>query len=907
MRYPAAPTGLRCESFTDPLAIDTPKPRLSWLVHDDRRNAIQTAYHVQVARSARMLADGAADLWDSGTVASNQSVHVEYAGQPLASRQPCAWRVRTWTSTSSAQGTGDDEASPWSAVATWEVGLLDRADWRGQWIGSPIVGGPYSIPPAPYLRKPFEVDADKPIARARLYVTALGMYEFEINGQRVGRDAMAPGRTEYQRRVPYHVHDVIPLLNHSPRPTAARSPSKHANVLGAILGDGWYCGHLHSDPRMTYGDRPRLLAQLIIDYADGTTQTIATDESWRTAEGPIRSSDMLMGEDYDARLEIPGWSTTGFDDANWRPAVAFDDPGIAIVAHRAPPIRATRELKPVKPPTVSANRRRHIFDFGQNMVGRVRLRVRNAPPGKTIDLRHVEMLDKDGKPYVLALRTARAIDHYTTRGGPEETFEPRFTFHGFRYVEVRDYPGGNPTVDDITAVVLHSDLDETGAFECSDPQLNQLQSNITWSQRGNFLDIPTDCPQRDERLGWTGDAQVFVRTAAFNMDVANFFAKWLADMADTQALRGDGRIHSVVPGVKTIHHEGGPAWADAAVICPWTIYLCYGDRRILQQCWPMMSWFMDFLGRTCPNKVRPDPSDKWQGYGDWLSIGAVTAPDLIGTAFWARCAALMSRIATVLGKSDEAAKYRAQHDDLTNAWRERYSTPEGLLKSPTQTGYVLALHFDLLPEEVRSRAVAELVADIASRGNHLSTGFVGTPYLNHVLTRFGRADVAYALLHQTTYPSWLYPITQGATTTWERWDAWTHDRGFSDTGMNSFNHYAFGAVGEWMYANIAGIDLDPARPGYKHILIRPRPQGSRLTHARGRFRSVYGPIESAWRVEGEAFSLDVTIPPNTTASVYVPGRDVRLDGAPLAAAQGEGWAAEIGAGQYTFRSTLAKA
>jgi alpha-L-rhamnosidase len=452
MRYPAAPTRLRCESFTDPLAIDAARPRLSWIIHDDRRNAIQTAFQVQVASSARMLAADAADLWDSGKVASDQSVHVEYDGRPLASRQACAWRARTWTSTGSVQGTGDDQPSPWSEIATWEMGLPDRADWKGQWIASPIVGGPYSIPPAPYLRKQFDVDADKPIARARLYVTALGMYEFEINGQRVGRDVMAPGRTEYQKRIPYHVYDVTPLLNNSPRPTAARSPSKHANVLGAILGDGWYCGHLHSDPRMTYGDRPRLLAQLIIDYADGTTQTIATDSTWRTAEGPIRSSDMLMGEDYDARLEIPRWSTPKFDapshaqtpDENWdaasfpraaneaenwdaasfsrakaltwRPVVTFEDPGIALVAHRAPPMRAVRELKPVKPPTATANRRRHIFDFGQNMVGRVRLRVRNAPAGKTIDLRHVEMLDKEGKPYVLALRTARAIDHYTTRG-----------------------------------------------------------------------------------------------------------------------------------------------------------------------------------------------------------------------------------------------------------------------------------------------------------------------------------------------------------------------------------------------------------------------------------------------------------------------------------------------------------
>jgi alpha-L-rhamnosidase len=871
-----APAHLRCEYFVNPLAIDVARPRLSWLLSDDRRGAVQAAYHVQVASSHEALSDGRADLWDSGKVASDQSVHVEYGGVPPTPRQRCAWRVRTWD----AHG----EVSPWSEVATWEMGLLDRADWKGEWIGSPIVGGPYSIPAAPYLRKHFEVTGR--VARARLYVTALGVYEFEINGRCVGRDVFAPGRTEYRKRVPYHVHDVTDLLRAGP------------NGCGAILGDGWYCGHLHSDPRMTYGDRPRLLAQIVIDFEGGATQTIATGHSWRAGEGPIRSSDMLMGEDYDARLEIPGWSEADFDDTGWRPAVIFDDPGIALVAHRAPPIRPVRELRPVKPPTVSANKRRHIFDLGQNMVGRVRLRIRNAPRGQTIDLRHVEMLDKDGKPYVLALRTARATDHYTTRGGAEEFFEPRFTFHGFRYVEVRDYPGGNPTIDDVTGVVLQSDLGDTGEFECSDAQINQLQSNIVWSQRGNFLDIPTDCPQRDERLGWTGDAQVFIRTAAFNMDVANFFAKWLTDVADAQF--PNGQIPSVVPFVASLNHEGGPAWSDACVICPWTLYLCYGDARVLADAWPTMTRFMQFLADTCPDHVRAGEDQAWRGYGDWLAINAVTPPDLIGTAFYAHCAKLMSRIATVLARREDAKRYQLLADEVADVWRKRFVTPDGLLTTPTQTGYVLALHFDLLPEALRPRAVEALVADIQSRGNHLSTGFVGTPYLNHVLTRFGRADVAYALLHQTTFPSWLYPVTQGATTMWERWDAWTHDRGFSDTGMNSFNHYAFGAVGAWMYAAVAGIDLDPSRPGYKQVIIAPRVADSGLTHARAKLQSVYGPIESAWRLDGDRFELDVTIPPNATATVHVPGERVTEGGAPVPG----GSPIEIGAGRYAFRSTL---
>lgn len=883
---PAAPTHLRCEYLQNPLCIDVPRPRLSWHVQDDRRGAAQAAYHVRAASSRQALTTGTADLWDSGRVASDQSVHVAYAGPALRSRQAVHWQVRTWDR--------DGNASPWSEPAAWEMGLLAKEDWQARWIGSPIVGGPYTIPPPPHLRRGFDLPG--PAVSARLYVTALGIYDVQINGRAAHDAVFAPGRTEYRKRVPYHAYDVTALLRPGP------------NVIGAILGDGWYCGHLHSDPRQTYGDRPRLLAQLEIRAADGTMVQIVTDGSWKAGEGPIRSSDMLMGEDYDARMEIPGWSEPGFDDSSWRPAVSFDDPGIAVVAARCPPIRPTAEIRAVAPPVTSANKRRNIFDLGQNMVGRVRLRVRNAAAGKTIDLRHVEMLDKDGKPYTQALRTARAIDHYTTRGGESETFEPRFTFHGFRYVEVRDYPGGKPAADDLAGVVLHTDLEPAGEFECSDPMINQLQGNILWSQRGNFLDIPTDCPQRDERLGWTGDAQVFIRTAAWNMNVAPFFTKWLTDMADAQG--EDGRIPSVVPSVSTIYGEGGPAWADAAVICPWTVYLCYGDERILEDCWPMMSRFMGFLERTCPDHVRADERCKWRGYGDWLSMDAHTPQDLIGIAFYAHCARLMSRIARVLGKAQDAAKYAALADAVAETWRKRYLAADGSLAVKTQTAHVLALHFDLLPDALRPAAVAALVADIEARGNHLSTGFVGTPYLNPVLTRFGRSDVAYRLLLQRTFPSWLFPVTHGATTMWERWDGWTPEKGFHDAGMNSYNHYAYGAVGEWMYASVAGIDLDPARPGYRHVIVRPRVQEG-LTWAKGSLRSPYGLIRSAWRTDSGRLSLDVTIPPNATATVWIPARS--LDGVtesdrPAAAATGvtasrlvDGHAVfEVGAGAYSF-------
>lgn len=883
------PISLTCEYFKNPLAIDVSKPRLSWIMRDDRRGAKQSAYQVQAASTVDGLLSGKADLWDSGKASSNQSVHVEYAGKPLASRAKCYWRVRIWD----AKGVESD----WSETAFWEMGLLDRADWKAKWIGSSIVGGPYSIPPTPYLRKAFDVS--KSIQSARLYVTALGAYAMEINGKSASPFILPPGRTEYKKRVPYHVLDVTALLQNG------------KNVVGAILGDGWYCGHLHSDPRQTFGDRPRLLAQLEITFADGSTQTIVSDESWKTGEGPIRSSDMLMGEDYDARAEIPGWSAPGFDDAQWQNALVFDDPGIAIVAHRSPPIKKIQEIKPIAEPTVSKNRRRWLFDMGQNMVGYCKLRFRNAPAGKVIDLRHTEMLDKDGKPYTTALRTARAIDHYTTKGGAEEIFEPHFTFHGFRYVEVRDYPG-TPTADDLTGVVIHSDTEPTGEFECSDPMINQLQSNILWSQKGNFLDIPTDCPQRDERLGWTGDAQVFIRTAAFNMNVAGFFTKWIQDVADSQY--PDGHIPSVVPHVTSIHHEGGPAWADAAVICPWNLYLCYGDTRILSDHYEMMAKFVQYLIDTCPNYIRADETKKWRGYGDWLSMDAYTPPDVIGTAFFAHCADLMSRIAGILGKSADQSKYTALFENVRKAFNQRYITPDGLVIGQTQTAYVLALHFNLLSSELRPKVFEALLRDIKNKGDHLSTGFVGTPYLPHVLTDNGRPDVAYTLLHQKTFPGWLFPITHGATTMWERWDGWTPEKGFNDAGMNSYNHYAYGAVGAWMYAAVAGIDIDEKQSGYKHIIFRPHPSPT-LTYARAKLHSVHGTIESSWQTEGNTLKLELTVPANTTATLRMPTSDtssITESGKPVAQAEGveyrgqEGSVAvfALGAGKYGFVSRL---
>ena len=840
------PADLICEYRTNPLGIDVTQPRLGWRLPNDHPNARQRAYRILAASTPSLLREGAADLWDSGKIDSDQSIHIPYAGKRLGSRQRVHWNVTVWDERG--------EASV-SAPAWFELGLLKPGDWKARWIGATLTGGPRTNVPAPYLRKAFTLPGQ--VAAARLYVTALGLYECSLNGQVAGEDVLAPGWTELHKRVQYQVYDVASLLYEG------------ENVLGAILGDGWAAGFVGLGARQTYVDRPRLLAQLEIQLVDGRTVTILSDRTWRHQFGPLLENDLLMGEAYDARLELPGWNAPGFDAQRWLPVeiLATDrrgagchqraddaaDPGAG--AHRRPD-RAQRFL-------VRAVWLRLWAEHGGACPP-----ARQRAGGTTVTLRFAEVLDEKGELYTANLRSARATDYYTFKGEGEEIWEPKFTFHGFRYVELIGYPGA-VTHDTVTGIVLHSEMAQTGEFSCSEPIVNQLQHNILWGQKGNFVDVPTDCPQRDERLGWTGDIQVFTRTAAFNMDVAGFMTKWLLDVNAAQSEQGE--IPPVVPAAIPSLPDGGPAWADAVIICPWTLYLSYGDTRILAASYAAMTRFMDFLLRTSPGLIRCAPEyEGWPGFGDWLSINADTPRDLIGTAFLAYDASLMAQIAAVLGKPRDAAKYRKLFADVKRVFGARYlkgsketrggaqpsqarhmmdsadAISRGNLETvdygpitskvfnnelftPTQTAYVLALHFDLLPARLRPLAVAELVADIERRDLHLSTGFVGSSYLPHVLSDNGRLDVAYALLHQQTWPSWLYAVTQGATTIWERWDGYTEQNGFQDPGMNSFNHYAYGAIGAWLYGTVAGIEVDPAQPGYKHTILRPQPGGGLTT------------------------------------------------------------------------------
>lgn len=846
---------LTCEYRSHPLGIDVLQPRLSWKLESDQRGACQTAYQVLVAATEAGLYDESNIVWNSGKIETDQSIHVPYDGPYLTSRQRVYWKVRVWDEI----GTKIESSSSW-----WEMGLLKRTDWQALWIGAPFWGGPRTSSPAPYLRREFTLQ--KQIIAARLYATAIGVYECHINDTRIGDVLLTPGWTDYFKRIQYQVYDVTDFIQSG------------KNTFGAILGDGWGVGHIAWMGRQHYADRPQFLAQINITYSDGSQEIIATDKSWKVAQGPILEADMLMGEAYDARRELPGWSSPSYDDSSWLPIEIFDDHDAKLVATNGPAVKRQEELRPISIHEIPALNPRWIFDMGQNMVGWIRLSVKGEK-GTTIIIRYAEALNPDRTLYTANLRTARSTDFFTLKGDGDEIWEPRFTFHGFRYVEIQGF-SGTPTEDTITGIVVHSEIPSIGSFECSDPLINQLQNNIVWGQKGNFVDVPTDCPQRDERLGWTGDAQVFIRTASFNRDVASFFTKWMRDLEDAQA--PDGAYPLVAPNLSPIGPDGGPAWADAGVICPWTIYQCYGDVRLLEDCYESMQRFIEFLAQTSRNGIRcyADYEGKL-GHGDWLALDGSdgreggTSKELIGTAFFSYSSGLLAKIARILNRGKDALRYESISSEAREAFVKRFVHTNGTIEGGTQTSYILALEFELLPEEFRSVAANELVKNIRERDDHLSTGFVGTPYINWVLSKTDHLEVAYTLLKLTTWPSWLYSVTQGATTIWERWDGWTHDKGFQDPKMNSFNHYAYGAIGAWMYAVIGGIDLDPEEPGYKHIIMHPSPGGG-LTYATTELDSMYGKIRSAWTQDNNRFDWQVTVPANTTATVYIPAKDASL-------------------------------
>ncbi|MCW5983005.1 MAG: family 78 glycoside hydrolase catalytic domain [Bryobacteraceae bacterium] len=877
---------LRTEYKVNPLGLDVRKPRLSWEVQGEGRGVAQSAYQLRVSRDE----DGGDLVWDSGRVNSDESIHRPYEGPALESGKRYYWQARICD--------GKGRASEWSEAAWWEMGLLDAGDWKAKWIEPDLPDDPSEPGPSPMLRRDFKVSGA--IRSARAYVTCHGLYEMYLNGRRVGDELFTPGWTSYNKRLQYQTYDVTDLLKTGD------------NAAGIVLGNGWYRGEIgFSGQRNHYGNRLALLLEIRIAYNDGRQEIIASDERWKAATGPILMSEIYHGETYDARLEKEGWSSPGYNETGWAGVRTANHRKDHLVAPFGPPLRRIEEVKAVKVLKTPAGDA--VVDMGQNMVGWVRLRVQ-GPAGATVTLRHAEALDKEGNFYTENLRSAKQTVRYTLKGRGVETYEPRFTFQGFRYVAVDGYPG-ELTPDKLTGIVLHSDMARTGEFATSSPLVNQLQHNILWGQKGNFLDVPTDCPQRDERLGWTGDAQVFYRTAAFNMDVAGFFTKWLRDVAADQLTNGS--VPFVVPDVLSNPKQpaaGSAAWADAAVIVPWTMYLTYGDKRILEEQYPSMARWVDYM------RARAGEDYIWTGdfhFGDWLAFattrsdypGATTGKDLIATAFFGYSTSLLERTARVLRKDADAARYGELLSKIRAAFRREFVTETARVGENTQTAYALALHFDLLPENLRPLAADRLADDIRSF-KHLTSGFVGSSYVPHVLSRYGFLDEAYQLLNREEYPSYLYPVKQGATTIWERWDGQKPDGTFQDQGMNSFNHYAYGAIGDWMYRVMAGIEVDPAAPGYKRILIQPRPGGG-FTSVKAATRTMYGEVSSAWTLNGGAFELAAGIPANTRATVRLPKAQlakVKESGQSLASGNGitgihqdgDAVVVEAGSGQYRF-------
>lgn len=837
----------RVENLSNPIGLDVLQPRFGWQLSSAQRNVLQTAYEIRVANHPNDLKSGKKLLWTSSKTPSDASVWVPYNGPALVSGKKYWWQVRVWDNSGNV--------SDWSEAAFWQMGLLQAADWKAKWIS---VSSPEdSTQPSPIFRKEFATK--KKVASATFFVTAHGLYEAEINGQRVGKDYLTPGWTAYQKRLQYQAYDVTALLKNGP------------NAIGVTLGNGWWRGNIGwVTAKGVYGPDVSLLLQLELEYTDGSRETIGTDDTWKyTTNGPIRTAEIYHGETYDARFEQLGWSSTSFNDYKWYPVAVKDFSKENLIGTYNEPIRKHETFTPIK--IFRTPKGELVADFGQNLVGWVQLKAEGKSSTKVV-MQFAEVLDKHGNFYTDNLRAARCTDTWILGGRGKEVFEPHFTFHGFRYAKIEGYPG-ELKPENITAVALYSDMRPAGTFSSSNPLINQLQHNIQWGQRGNFLDVPTDCPQRDERLGWTGDAQAFSRTATFNFDAHNFFAKWLKDVAADQ--QPDGMVPWVIPNVLSPRNGASTGWADVATIVPWNMWLAYGDRRILEDQYPSMKAWVEYMRTNSKN-------DLWNTgfhFGDWLFYSitddndgrsAITDKYLIAQCFYAHSTQLLINAAVVLGKKDEVEMYSELLKRIKSAYLNEYVTPNGRPISPTQTAYVLALQFDLLPENQREQAAKNLAANIKSYGDHLTTGFLGTPYLCHVLTRFGYNDLAYTLLNQKTYPSWLYPVTMGATTIWERWDGIRPDSSFQAITMNSFNHYAYGAIGDWMYRVMAG--LDAAEPGYKAIRILPHPGGG-FTKASATLQTLYGPASSAWESNGKTLTLAVEIPPNTTATISIPTTD----------------------------------
>jgi alpha-L-rhamnosidase len=701
----------------------------------------------------------------------------------------------------------------------------------------------------PLLRTEFDAE-DKEVTRARVYASAHGVYELELNGERVGDHELAPGWTDYRKRVQHQTYDVTDQIRAG------------ANALGAQVSHGWYSGRVAMFGEEIYGERDSVIAQLRIDYADGTSQLVTTDDSWRTTPGPITSADLLDGESYDARRAqaVGDWTEPGYDAADWQPVDVLQGATEKLEPQDDQPVRVTQELAATQLESPDPNT--YIYDLGQNMVGVGRFTL-SGSPGDTARIRYAEVLNPDGSMYTANLRSAKATDYYTFASSEPETYEPTFTFHGFRYVEITGLDQA-PPASAITGVVMGTDGDLVSQLSTSSPLVNQLHSNIVWGMRGNFLSIPTDTPARDERMGWTGDINVFARTAVYNMDSQAFLNKWLKDLRDTQNEAGAfPGVAPVIPG----RFDGGygPAgWADAGVHVPWTLWQAYGDTQVIHENYDAMKRYVDYLDRDSTNHIRSAG-----GYLDWLNLDDPTPADVLDTAFVAKSTREFAQMAAAVGREADASAYMDRYRAIRQAYQDAFIAADGTVKGDSQTAYILTIINDLAPADKQQQVADQFVETLERRDFHLSTGFLGVDGLLPALTEIGRTDIAYRLLQNDDYPSWGYEIGKGATTIWERWNSIMPDGSFGPVGMNSFNHYAYGAVGEWMYRTMAGVSA--LKPGYRKILIAPE-TGEGITFSDFSHRTPYGTVTSAWRHTDDGFELDVTVPGNSTAEVHVPAK-----------------------------------
>lgn len=903
-----APAQLRTEWLTNPTAVESEKPHLSWRVQSELRGDLQTAYRLIVASSEEILARHEGDLWDAGKVAGDQTLNIPYEGKALTSGQRAFWQLKVWDK--------NDRESEWSAAASWSAALRPN-DWKAQWISfkddSPLHASrdQLFLPPARHYRKTFR--ADKAVTRATVYASALGIYDLHFNGRRVEDTYFAPGWSDYRERAYYRAHDVTTLVQ------------RGENVIGAIVADGWYAGYVgygllvgygpNKVGRYFYGKTPALLAQLEIEYSDGTRATVVTDPSWEvSSDGPFREADLIMGESYDASRERTDWCRAGgAQDWQWRPAIGAADNGSVkttfhdalgsrevdlgfqkprrMQAYSAPPIRVTQELTPRT--LVETKPGVFLFDLGQNFAGNVRLKVK-GPAGTRLQIRYGEMRHPDGRLMTENLRRARATDFYTLRGDASaETWTPRFTYHGFQFVEISGL-GERPPLDAVTGLVIHNDTPLTSRFECDDEVINRVFQNILWTQRANFIEVPTDCPQRDERLGWMGDAQIYARAATYNADVAAFFTKWLDDVQEAQ--RDFGAYPDYAP-YPMAHGEPGKtfatAWTDAGIICPWTMWRVYGDARLIGRHWASMKRFMDWRRQSAPDLRGVSIGNKW---GDWLNVGENTPIEYIDICYHALDARLMAEMAEALGRDDDAELYRNLFNDIRAVFQKEYLTEKGMLRIETQTAHALALAFALVPTETAPELANRLAEKIEKNGFRMATGFLGTKPILPVLSALGHHELAVRLFQSRNFPSWGYEVVNGATTVWERWDSFTKEEGFGrhNAAMNSFSHYAFGAVCEWMFRFLAGIDEDGG--AYQRLRIEPGPPAPRsnpavtpIDRVRAQYDSPRGTIITDWQRKPDVFELRLTIPANTTAAVYLPARNgegITEGGKPLGQVQG---------------------